>query len=225
MPSELLLLIAIVGVCVVTVKARRDHARQRALRTGLFDSCVGLLDLGSVSFGEDGYPILEGRRLGKFIRAIFILDTMTIRRLPQLWLSVTRIEPRKGRPAFAALVRPAGTEFYSLSSTFPHRLDNPPNFPDEVLVRGSGEAAQTLLLRMEDAIRKILLDPKIKEIAVTEKGLRVIWQAAEGRRGEHLILRQSIFDNNTVSAEDFNQMLAHLDALSEAAATADQVRT
>ena len=63
-------------------------------------------------------------------------------------------------------------------------------------------------------IGKILADPKVKEIGVTKKGLRLVWQASEGRRGEHLILRQCVFDDARVTRSDFARLLAYLDELS-----------
>ena len=114
------------------------------------------------------------------------------------------------------LVRPAGTEFYSLTSQYDHRLAKPRGLPDEVLIRGSGPAAQPLLDRTASVLGRIFSDPKVKEVAVTARGLRLVWQANEGRRGEHLLLRQSVFDGDGVAARDFEYLLDQLQSLSAA---------
>ena len=56
-------------------------------------------------------------------------------------------------------------------------------------------------------------DPRVKEIAVTREGMRIIRQADEGRRGDYLLLRQAVFDNASVSAEDLDAVLREIDAL------------
>ena len=67
-------------------------------------------------------------------------------------------------------------------------------------MRGAGRNPQALLDRMAPTLGAILADPRIKEIAVTPKGLRLVRQAGEGRRGEHLLLRQAVFDDAAVTA-------------------------
>ena len=202
------------GASILAVMGWRDHAQRRAMRRGIIDECIGLLDQGTITHSGDAFPNLEGRHSGRIVRAEFVPDTMTIRRLPQLWLYLSRIENRPEISEFAALVRPSGADFYSLTTGFKRRLDPPPGFPQDVLIRGGSDAAQKLLDRLGALIGKILADPKVKEIGVTEKGLRLVWQASEGRRGDHLLLRQSVFDDARVLKSDFARLLAHLDELS-----------
>lgn len=212
------------GLALIAFIGRRDHAKQRETRRDLLQQCAGLLERSNINHGRDGFPNLEGRHLGRYVRAEFIPDTMTIRRLPQLWLSLSRIEPRPENSEFAVLVRPSGTEFYSLTAGYQHRLEPPPGLPAEILIRGSSPFAQEHLDRVGSIVGKILDDPKVKEIGVTKKGLRLVWQASEGRRGEHLILRQSVFDEADVTRSDFARLLAYLDDLSLALTGAAEVR-
>lgn len=205
-----------VGLVTVVWMAIRDHAALRASRRGILDACTSHLDGAFISHGGDDFPSLHGMLHGQRVHAALVPDTMTIRRLPQLWLSLTYFEQRPQLPEFAVLVRPAGTEFYSLTSQYDHRLNAPRGLPDEVLLRGSGHGAQALLDRTAPALAIILKDPKVKEVAVTARGLRLVWQANEGRRGEHLLLRQSVFDGDGVSGDDFEFLLNQLQALSGA---------
>lgn len=221
---SLSILAALAGLVIVAGLSWRDHIAERAVRRTLLDDCSPLLDQSGVQHGGDDFPRLDGVHLGQRVRAELIADTMTIRRLPQLWLSLTRLEARPGLPEFAILVRPAGTEFYSLTANYDHRLDAPAGLPSEILVRGSGPAAQALLARTGDVISRILANEKIKEVAVTAKGLRLVWQASEGRRGEHLLLRQAMFDNARVPPERFTALLADLDDLSRAIGTTWETR-
>jgi hypothetical protein len=205
--------VALAGLVVVSVLALRDSAAQRTARRAILDECARLLNNSSVTYGRDGFPRLDGLHQGQRIRVELIPDTMTIRRLPQLWLALTKVEARKGRPEFAVLVRPAGTEFYALTHSMARRLDAPKGWPDEVMVRGSGESSQVFLAGIAPCIGRILSDGRVKEIAATAAGLRILWQASEGRRGEHLLLRQTTFDDASVSANDFRKLLDALDEL------------
>jgi hypothetical protein len=208
--------VGVLGLALIAFMGMRDHAKLREKRRDLLDQSAGLLERGSLNHGSDGFPSLEGRHLGRYVRAEFIPDTMTIKRLPQLWLSLSRLESRPENSEFAVLVRPSGTEFYSLTTGYEHRLEPPAGLPAEILARGSRPSAQRLLDRAGSVIGKILADPKVKEIGVTKKGLRLVWQASEGRRGEHLILRQCVFDDARVTRSDFTRLLEHLDELSVA---------
>lgn len=145
--------------------------------------------------------------------AELIPDTMVVRRLPQLWLSVTALAETPGAPSFAVLVRHSGNEFYSLINQFSQRLDPPAGFPAEVLIRGSSWKAQRLLNDLRLPLADVLANPRVKEVAVTARGVRIVIQAAEGRRGEHLLLRQATFDSDGVQAEALASVLAQLDTI------------
>lgn len=218
------LLIAVAFMALLAVVSWRDHRILRDSRRGLLDRCRAVVEDGVVTHGADDFPRLDGRKSGRAFRAELVPDTMTIRRLPQLWLSLTLLESRPGLPSFAVLVRAAGTEFYSLTGSFDYRLEPPAGFPWEVLVRGSHPGAQALLDRVGPVAAAILADPKVKELAVTPKGLRLVWQAGEGRKGEHLLLRQAVFDNAEVPPEALEALFSKLETLSQATGEAVKAR-
>lgn len=196
--------------------AMRDHRTQQARRRGLLDDCISLFDRYALTHGGDGFPRLAGRTGGRNVDVRLVCDTMTMRRLPQLWLQVTALEPLAGVSGFAVLVRPSGYEFYSLTVGFHHVIEPPSYLPRELIVRGRDAAAAALFARLAPALAPILADPRVKEIAVTREGLRLIRQADEGRRGEYLLLRQAVFDDAAVSAARLEEVLAALDGLKRA---------
>ncbi|MFA6139692.1 MAG: hypothetical protein WC684_03130 [Hyphomicrobium sp.] len=206
------LLLAAGSIAAVTYVGMRDHRAAKAARRGLLDSCAPALDGAQLFHAADSFPRLAGRYHGRDVRVDLLCDTMTIRRLPQLWMSTTLIDANAGLPGFAILVRPAGTEFYSLTSRFAHRLETPAGFPDVVLIRGDAEA-EPLLDELRATLAGILVDPRVKEIAVTPRGLRIIRQAGEGKRGDHLLLRQSVFENAAVPRRDLASVLDQLQAI------------
>ena len=217
MQSQLPLLIAAAMVVVLMLLAQRDHRRLRASRRDLLGPCAHLLAEPQILHGGDDFPRLEGRHDGAPVRVELIPDTMTIRRLPQLWLSVATCTPLPGISGFAALVRPNGNEFYALAHRYPVRLEAPEGLPREILINGESPEAQHLLDAIAPAAAAILADPRVKELAVTPKGIRIVRQAGEGRRGEHLLLRQAVFDDAHVGAPDLEAILAAAAALRDAA--------
>jgi hypothetical protein len=217
------LLLAIAAIATVGWVARRDHLALQAARRCLLDDCAGLLDQARLAHGPDSFPKLTGICGGRDVRADLIPDTMTIRRLPQLWLSTSLLERNAGLPGLDVLVRPTGNEFYALNSRFTRRFEAPPGLPAEVLIRGDAGAAR-LLAELGPALADILADARVKEIAVTERGVRIVRQAGEGKRGEHLLLRQAHFDDANVQPADFANVLRQLQSLRVIASTHGQVR-
>jgi len=203
-------------VSTVGVLAGREHRSVRSSRQALLDRCANVINGVEIHHGHDGFPTLVGSHRGRRVHLELIPDTMVIRRLPQLWASLTYLATLTDVPSLAVLVRPAGNEFYSLTGSLPQVLDPPPDFPSEVLVRGSDAQAVQLLKQLRLQLATILADPRVKEIAITCKGLRIISQAGEGRRGEHLLLRQAVFDDAGVRPSEFSKRLEELDTLHKA---------
>jgi hypothetical protein len=174
--------------------ARRERARIRASRAGLLDRCRPLFEAATLSHNEDGFPRLDGVIAGRRVVLDLVPDSLTLRRLPQLWLSLTLLEPLPEDASFGVLVRPTGSEFYALTPRLPRRLEPPAGLPDELVARGSGPRAQRQMERAAIPLRALLGDARVKEVAATRRGLRAVVQLAEGRRGPHLLLRQQAFD-------------------------------
>lgn len=193
--------------------ALRDHGIRQARRRGLLDDCARLFDRYALTHGGDSFPKLSGRIGARNLDVRLISDTMTIRRLPQLWLQVTVLERIEGVSGFAVLVRPSGYEFYSLTSGFHHVIEAPDTFPRELIVRGKDSKAAGLFTKLAPALAHILADERVKEIAVTSAGLRIIRQASEGRRGDYLLLRQAVFDEAAVPGATLEAVLHDIDTL------------
>ena len=218
------LMFAAIGAVVTIFVALREHAKITAARRTLLDRCAGLLSNAMITPGGDGFPRLEAHRNGQFTRIELVPDNMTIRRLPQLWLKLTCLDPHPARPEFSVLVRPSGAEFYSLTEKHSRTLEPPPGLGPDVIARGDCTASQAVLDAVVPQLQRLFSDPRMKEVGVTRKGLRLIWQAAEGHRGEHLIFRQCRFEDASVVPEALAALLANLDALGIAIDDADEAR-
>jgi hypothetical protein len=198
------------GLALVAGVAHLEQRRIRSTRRKLLDACRPLFEEARLEHGGDGFPRLYGRIGGSRVTIELIPDMMTIRRLPQLWMSVTLLEPVPVESGLAVLVRPSGAEFFSLTQHFHATLRVPNGFPEASLVRGQSPGATKVLATVAPAVATLLADPKVKEVAVTPNGVRAIRQVAEGRRGDYLLLRQSAFD---VVSVDPGAMLELVDSL------------
>lgn len=215
-----ILLIALIAGALGAI-AYRDHRRRERQRYDLLSECARLFDTHTVVRGDDKFPRIEGVRAGRRFDVRLIADGMTIRRLPQLWLQVTELADLDGASGLAVLVRPSGYEFFSLTTVFEHVIEVPSAFPREVIVRGENETSDPLFETLARPIAGILKDPCIKEVAVTRRGLRIIRQADEGRRGDYLLLRQAAFDRASVAAETLSDIVNDLETLRSALAPRD----
>jgi len=220
---SLTLFVAAAGAVTVSYIAVRDHRAATAARRGLLDECAASLDRSELKHGTDGFPQLSGSHRGCGVKVDLVLDTLTIRRLPQIWLSTTLLDRNPGLPGLSILVRHCGTEFYSISSHFEYRFDTPAGLPAEVLIRGD-EEAEPLLAELAPVLSAVLQDPRVKEIAITERGMRIVRQGAEGKRGEHLLLRQSVFEKAQIAHDEFSTVLDQLHSMRAVACAMGQAR-
>lgn len=205
------------GVTALAFLARHERNVLRARRELMLEPVRALFTGASYSTDGAGIPRIEGTYSRHRIRVDLIPDTMTIRRLPQLWVSVTALKALTAPDAgVAILVRPSGNDFYSLTERMDLHIDTPQSFPLDCLVRGQGPASRTTLQRVAPAVAGILADAKVKEIALTDRGARIVYQLAEGRRGQHLILRQSDFDEARLEPHLLDRLIEDLDQVGQA---------
>ena len=134
---------------------------QRGRRSRLLADCLPLFDTAAVTPGGDGFPRLAGTIAGRRVEIEFVPDSMTIRRLPQLWMALTLIDPQPVRAALGVLARPSGAEFYALTPRLGERLDVPPPFAPEVLLRASGPEAAAFLPLVAEPMARLLADPDL----------------------------------------------------------------
>lgn len=212
--ADPLTLVGIAGsAAAVAFVAARERRALLAARGGLLSECAGLFSSAQVSHSHDGFPKLRGTWKGAPAIVTLFPDTLTARRLPQLWLSLTRPPVCDGAPVLDILVRPTGAEAYAFAASGLDRFEPPHGFPGETLIRGEGARAKALLEDLGHPLSLILSDPRVKEITFTPRATRLIWQAAEGNRGNHLILRQATFEDANVGADDMLALLTGLHAL------------
>lgn len=206
-----------VGGGVIGAMARRQHLGAKEARAHLLHEACGALEDPKIQLGLDGFPVLCGRHRGAACKVALIPDSMTAGRLPQLWLVVTLEQARKDLSSLGVLVRPNAGDFFSITQSFHYALPPPERFPPHVLVRGRDAKSQaTLRAAGKYAGQALLEDPKIKELVLTPNGLRIVWQASQGDRGNHQFLRQMKFLQPALGADVVSRRLAVLDGIGRA---------
>ena len=224
MPLALALGAGLMGIATTAVLARRERRVRNARRFELFDDCHSLFETSRIETGLDGFPRLDGTLAGRPVRLAAIPDTLTLKRLPQLWLSVTVKSELPVSADIALLARANGAEFFSITQRLRVRLDLSSPLTGELLARGSHGDGQAVLDDLATPLSMLFADPKVKEVAVTRQGLRLCYQASEGKRGEHLLLRQSAFGEGPIDPAVVLTIFDQLLGIEAALLPGDQAR-
>jgi hypothetical protein len=184
-------LLVIIALLVLPALYLREIRRMRRQRGQWFADCLPLLESYRVVQHGSGFPVLTGRYRGAEIRLEPVLDDMAWRKLPSLWLKATVLvsNPRRGSLGF--LVRPRGGEFYSPTAEMKERLPLPASFPRDALL--CSDHRQTAPVGALEGQVRLFDDPRMKELVITPRGTRLVYQAAQAQRAEYLVLRQAKF--------------------------------
>ena len=179
---------AIAFVLLGVRQARRQATEKRAILT----PCLGSLTDPRLSLAPDGYPRASGRLDGRECRLAIIPDTLTLRRLPQLWLTVALSSPRV-LPSLVVTARPRGDDYVSKAFDYPLQIDVPSWLPRDVMIRVGTDTSYPALELLRGPLAVLFEDPLVKELSLDPKGFRLVYRLAEGERANHLLLRQCRF--------------------------------
>ena len=188
------------GIVVLLVMHRRNRAAMRLKRSALFAQAYDLFDAYRVTQDRLDYPVLTGEYRGCRFHLDAIVDTLTFRKLPVLWLRVSLLAPLPGTAAIDILVRSQNVEFYSPANELPHQLRPLPGWPADAIVRTADPRHAPDLLVIGRHIG-VFDRAQTKELLVTEKGVRLVHMLDQARRAEYLVLRQAEFEQDSVDKE------------------------
>ena len=189
-----LVALAIAFAAIVWCTLARDRARIRRARGALFDACRDLFDPCRVVQDAVDIAVLDGCYRGRAFRIEPVIDHVNLRKLPVLWLMVTLREDGSQAGVLDFLVRPQNTEFYSPSAELPVAIAPPPGWPSHAALRTDRPEAMPPV----DVVGRhidFFEDPRAKELLVTPRGLRLVYQANQAKRSHYLVLRQAEFDD------------------------------
>ena len=211
MRYDVLLIVSLALVCLVAIY-RRDQGRLRRSRANFFDGCLAMFDKAQVKENGAHFPVLNATYEGFAIKIEPIVDDMSVRKLPSLWLKLYLGAPVGYSSVLGVLLRPRGTEFYSPVFDLDTEMDVPDGWPKDVLIRCSDpENAPSLLIL--DRLYDLLHDPKCKELLIGPGGVRLIYQAAQAERAEYSVLRHTKFGGSQLGAEAARHLVNSLCAI------------
>lgn len=184
---------------------RSDSRKTRNGRGNVFDDCTMLLTDAVATQQSIGFPRLKGSYRGYQVMLEVQVDTLSMRKLPPLWLMVTIVGRQRTHGSLDVLVRPQNTEFYSPAWQWSDTMANPPGWPQHALVKHQGEVAALDVL--EDFVPPLFNDEKVKELLVTPDLVRITYMAKQAERGQYLLMRNAMFDGLPIDRESVATLL------------------
>jgi hypothetical protein len=216
MPPETLWIIVLAasaaGIALLTAMHRRNRAAVRRRRSALFEPAYDLFESYRVVQDGIGYPTLDGRYRGRTFHLDAVVDTLTFRKLPVLWLRVSLMDALPGIATLDILVRSQNTEFYSPGNSLQHALPPRPGWPADAVVR-TDDPQRVPDIAIVDRHMPVFQRPQTKELLVTAKGVRIVHMLDQARRAEYLVLRQAEFELGTVDKETLRDLMDRAIAL------------
>ena len=205
-------LLAAAAIAVLPVLYLRDTRRERERRGVFFADAMAMFDRCRVTQDGMHFPVLEGAYRGAAVRLEPVLDDMGVRKVPSLWLKATLLIANPQRGVVDFMVRPQGIEVYSPSHDLKCRLDIPATWPQHAILCTDRIGNNPCLEVLAPHIAAFD-DPKTKELLVTPRGVRFVYQAAQAERAEYLVLRQARFSTTRVDPKLIRTLLDRLVAI------------
>lgn len=192
-------LLAAAGLAFLAWRQRGQTQALATRRKHYLDDCLLLFEDPVLSQTEIDYPRLVGRYKGHEVQITPVIDTLSVRKLPSLWLMVTIVAPMPFAATLDVMMRPIGTELFSNFHNLPNTLATPDGWPAGAVLRSDCWDGIPPLSAIE-AHMPMFLHSKAKELLIKPKGVRLVWQVAEAVRGYYLVYRQAHFEVDRLDA-------------------------
>jgi hypothetical protein len=139
-----------------------------------------------------GYPTLRGRFAGHPAKVELIVDTLTLRQLPRLWLAVTVQRPTRVGTPFDVVLRPSSSDIVSPGARFAYEHPHPVGWPPYLRLTTTGPDLAAGLGEAE-ALTSLLHENETKSVLVTSRGVRIVTELARGDVGPYRVTRRPDF--------------------------------
>lgn len=184
---------------------RRDALKVRNGRANIFNDCADLLSETAKKQMGAGYPRLQGKCSGYRVNLEVIEDTLAVRKVPPLWLTVTVMGNAPSYGSLDIIARPQNTEFYSPSWQWDGNLQIPPGWPQHAIVKYQYAVAPLKVLN--DFVPELFMDEKVKELLVTPTMVRITYLVKQAERGEYMLMRNALFDGRPINKAEVEALL------------------
>lgn len=205
----ILLIAAGAGVAMLAYRFVRAADARRPARLAYFDRCQPLLTGIRPGESTTGFPRLSGLYKGHICDLQAIPDTLTFRKLPALWVLVSLPCPLPLRASFDLMIRPTGVEPFSGFHRLPEQVAIPDGFPEDCAIR-TDELRHLLPEHLLHAHLSLFDDPRIKELLISPRGLRIVFLAEEADRTRYLLFRDAEMGQLPLSPERIEPLLDRL---------------
>lgn len=187
-----IVIVTLLAVVVLWLAQRtwRATVTRRTNRADYFGAYLPLFDSVTSRIEPSGFPRMTGRIGPHAFDLQVIPDSLTYRKLPSLWLMVSLPEALPVSATLDIMTRATGQEPFSRFSTLPHAIVPPDFLPEGTGVR-SDQAQSVLPEQLVAKHASIFSDPRVKELVISPKGLRLVIQAEEADRGKYLLFRDA----------------------------------
>lgn len=202
---------AALGLWLAFRLVRESRARAQS-SARYFDAVKPLFDGGETRLEPTGFPRMTGRRDGLAFDLQAVPDTLTFRKLPALWVLVTLPEPLRLDATLDLMARPSGNEPFTKFATLPQSLPTPPELPKDIAIR-SDDATRVPLPDLIARHADLFGDPRVKELVLSPKGLRIVILAEEADRGRYLIFREAEMGRTPLPPSRLEPLLDRLAAI------------
>lgn len=188
------------------------HKARQSARAGFFRAVEPLFDSVTTRIEPTGFARMAARQGDLAFDLQAIPDSLTFRKLPALWVMLTLPAPMPVQSTLDIMARPAGNEPFSHFARLSQSLPCPANLPDGTGLR-SDDAAGVPPLDLIAPHLAVFTNPRVKELVISPKGLRLVILADEAERGRFLIFRDAEVGKTPLSPARLTPLIATLTAL------------
>jgi hypothetical protein len=139
-----------------------------------------------------GYPTIRGRYAGRDVKLELVVDTLTMRQLPRLWLVATVRRELPVENPVDILLRPISTDVISPGPRFRYEHPRPDAWPEHMRIATPLPAPIPALEELE-VLGALLRDDRTKDVLVAPGGVRVVTELARGEVARYRVVRRADF--------------------------------
>ncbi len=202
-------LLCLAATVLVAVLLRRQSLARQRMRARYFEGVMPLFSDLRATLASSGFPRISGVYQEREFDLQVVPDTLTLRKLPTLWLLVTLPSSQPVKGSFDLMMRPTGVESFSNFAKLPRQITQPRGFPADCAMRSNAEVAPAFLDLVARQLAALDQD-KLKELVITPKGLRLVWLIEEADRGRYLIFRDAEMGRTTLAPQQLTPLLQSL---------------
>lgn len=190
---------------------QRSQVAIKKNRAMLFNNCDGMLDNASKYYEGNGFPVIQGHYRGFDVQLNLIPDTIVMRKVPPLWLMVSIKANKQSKGTMDFIVRPQNSEFYSPGWRWDGLFKTPSHWPQHSIAKYQDTKASISIL--DKFVPDLFRDEKVKQLLVTPNSVRITYMAKQAIRGEYLLTRGAVFDEQPLDSDAVKEIIEYAIAI------------